>query len=80
MGDEFPVELLRFETAGLPQDYDYSSFGLSRQAFFINSEMLDLMRAHAIIMHPFPRMVGIAAEVDTVPRAFYSSISPTAYT
>jgi len=33
--------------------------------------MLEKMRKHAIIMHPFPRIDGIAPEVDLDSRVHY---------
>ena len=73
-GDALEEALQRVEVVyqtDLPRDFDYGPTGLSRQAFCINMDMLGLMRKHAIIMHPFPRMDGIAPEVDTDPRAHY---------
>ena len=55
----------------LPRRFNYGNQGLSRQAFCINRDMLSLMRNNAIIMHPFPRIDGIAPEVDNDPRAHY---------
>ena len=55
----------------LPQTFDYASAGLSRQDYCITGEMLKLLRQRAIIMHPFPRIDGIAPEVDKDPRAHY---------
>ena len=55
----------------LPRRFNYGNQGLSRQAFCINRDMLSLMRSNAIIMHPFPRIDGIAPEVDNDPRAHY---------
>ena len=72
-GDELKEAVRRAEVVyqtELPRELDYGG-GLSRQAFCINKDMLSLMRRHAIIMHPFPRMDGIAPEVDTDPRAHY---------
>ena len=73
-GEELEQALQQVEVVyqtDLPRDFDYGPTGLSRQAFCINMDMLGLMRKHAIIMHPFPRMDGIAPEVDTDPRAHY---------
>ena len=55
----------------LPTAFDYHTEGIQREAFFINQTMLGKMRKHAIIMHPFPRIDGIAPEVDLDPRAHY---------
>ena len=55
----------------LPIGFDYHTEGIQRESFFINQVMLGKMRKHAIIMHPFPRIDGIAPEVDLDPRAHY---------
>jgi aspartate carbamoyltransferase catalytic subunit len=39
--------------------------------FAITNQVLQLMRQRAIIMHPFPRTVAIARDVDDDRRAFY---------
>ncbi len=73
-GDELTEALRKAEVVyqtDLPRDIRSGPGDPSRQAFCINSEMLIQMRKRAIIMHPFPRLDGIAREVDTDPRAFY---------
>jgi aspartate carbamoyltransferase catalytic subunit len=55
----------------LPQDYQPTEGGPSRQAFRIDPDMMRLIRERAIIMHPFPRVDSIALEVDSDPRAHY---------
>lgn len=55
----------------LPQDYQPTENGPTRQAFRIDPAMLRLVRERAIIMHPFPRVDSIAPEVDSDPRAHY---------
>jgi aspartate carbamoyltransferase catalytic subunit len=55
----------------LPQDYQPEGNSPPRQVFRIDPEMMRLIREHAIIMHPFPRVDSISPEVDSDPRAHY---------
>jgi aspartate carbamoyltransferase catalytic subunit len=41
------------------------------ERFTINTEILDLMKKKAIIMHPLPRVTEISFAVDQDPRARY---------
>lgn len=43
----------------------------ARMDFAITHQVLEVMRQRAIIMHPFPRTVAIARDVDHDRRAFY---------
>ena len=39
--------------------------------FVIGAAQLDLMKPHAVLMHPLPRLAEIPQEVDADPRAWY---------
>ena len=50
------------------RDDDYRA---ARGVYVVDRELLDLMRADAIVMHPLPRVDEIDPEIDDDPRAAY---------
>jgi aspartate carbamoyltransferase catalytic subunit len=57
----------------LPEDIPQEPGGLtaSPMDYRISGETLPALRKNAVILHPFPRVYGIAPEVDSDPRALY---------
>ena len=49
-----------------PEDYE-----AARGKYIIDRDIMALMRPHAVVMHPLPRVGEIAEEVDADPRAAY---------
>ncbi|MCI8620427.1 MAG: aspartate carbamoyltransferase [Clostridia bacterium] len=67
--DELPKDLSVIYHTRIQAERFEGDFG--KEEFIINKEVLDTFSSNTILMHPLPRVIEIAVDVDDDPRAYY---------
>jgi len=68
LGDADVVYITRVQRERFPSEEDYAAVA---ETYVLGSQLLETLKASAIILHALPRLTEIAPEVDSDPRAAY---------